>query len=517
MPFNGTNYTDMLEFVYAKIDDQAIPNYLGPRGAGGGWHEGVYYGRRSKLMMLELFLALKNADGVDYFTQSSFPADAVFFHIYSLQPGTQRFYPGGDLARTASEPLTSDDQHVFAMLAAGLGPRAEAQYARYSVDAHVPSPSNTWNYTKSWLAMLHVPAAVSRNYDELPLSYHADGLGFVNSRSEWGPDAVSVSFISTDRIQSHQQQDQNSFVIWKGGWQAIDATTYSQSGILPHTFTHNTLMIGGHGQRYGDGTGSVLKFERGNGYVFVAGEANDAYWAGANEYGHGTEKLLHTFTRELVHILPGYVVVYDRITPIIASNRPTYLLHSHLQPNVSGNLVSSSDGGGRLYNWAIEPTNSTLTPINDASTNGDLNSWRVEVNQPSTSSDYLFLNVLYTTDASDNAVPNVSRITSLAGDMIGAEIDDGANRVVFMFSTDPDLDVEKSSVNFELGLGPTSSQYLFNMLPGAEYAVTVDRLPDRYIVSVSLGEGIPASSEGVLTFELDDAGVRPSALIAVTR
>jgi hypothetical protein len=110
------------------------------------------------------------------------------------------------------------------------------------------------------------------DYNALPLCYYAgstttdDGLGFVNSRTSWAADAVSVSFVCGQRIQSHQHKDQNSFVIYKGsgtdGWLAMDTNMCSESnGLTQEGNVHNTLLVNGEDQRFADYKSQPVKHE----------------------------------------------------------------------------------------------------------------------------------------------------------------------------------------------------------------------------------------------------------------
>ncbi|MCK5407941.1 MAG: DUF4962 domain-containing protein, partial [Candidatus Krumholzibacteria bacterium] len=219
LPYDGTIYTDIYEFFEAKMTGQVVP-YLNSYGKGGGWHEGVNYRLGSFSHMFEVFMVLRNAGGTDYFHDIPFARECVYYNLYILQPGNEYEYPGGDLARVSSMPVSSSDRLVMLFLAHGLKGQLESQYAQDFLENIYPEMSSGSHYLfgQDFALSEDLP---SRNITELPNVYIAEGLEWVASRSGWSSNDVCVSFISADCIQSHQHRDQNSFVIFKEGWQAV--------------------------------------------------------------------------------------------------------------------------------------------------------------------------------------------------------------------------------------------------------------------------------------------------------
>jgi hypothetical protein len=531
LPFAGTVYTDMLEFVSAKIEQESIPFYLDTWGKGGAWHEGNNYGLLSKRYLLETFLLLRDVAARDYFQVTDFPREAVLYHLYSMEPGYQRVYPGGDLPRS-TKPY---DRSLMLWAADAFRGTAAGEYAQYfAANIETSEPWVQWPFLEPWDILLFDPAAPQRDFSELPLAYLAEGGGWMNSRSSWNNDAVSVSFVCTNRIQGHQAKDQNSFLIYKNGFQATHGNLHSNWGGYQNTDAYNTILINGIGQAFGgdwdDPTqtvrdiGNVYRFDSGPGFAYVAGDASDAYYTNAGQFGYGDERLLDTFTRELVHLHPGYVVVYDRITPRDASHIPTWLLITANQPNNTGNRISSADGA-RLYDWVMLPEN----PVIDIHPHpggysyeewNTIDAWQTTVEPASAGAQHAFLNVLFVTDSSDTTTPTVSLVESQWGNMVGAEINDAGGSHIAMFVNASRYALPVADVVYDVTSNEGCEHTLFGLVPDGNYDVQIEpvELGTRVTVSItSQGSGIRSSSAGTLHFATsaplnkapDPAGITP--------
>lgn len=517
LPFRGTTYNDILEFLYARIEQQSIGEHLNTWGKGGSWHEGNNYGLLSKRYILEMFTMLRDAGGPDYFQQTDFAREAVLYHLYSMVPDFSMGYPGGDLAG-GTDPYDT----AFMLLATNaLRGTVEAEYAQYFANHIVTEePWSWWEFIQPYGVLFRDPDIPERDWrQDLPTQYYAEGGGWMNSRSGWGANDVSVSFVCTDRIQGHQAQDQGAFLIFKNGMQATHGNLHSSYGTYQMADAFNTLLINGTGQAYGvdwddiptvvRDIGFVRKFEGGPEFSYIVGDASDAYYTGAGQFGNGNTRLLDIFTRELVHVFPGYVIVYDRVTPRNATHLPTYQLQTTNMPTQNGNRIEASDGAGRLYNWTLLPENHTIQirqhPGGDAA--GDatsISSYQTWIDPVTAQTNHLLLNVLYTTDATDNSTPVVSKVTSQSDNMVGVKIEEaGGENFVIMFSTDPDVDMPVSSVIYDVGYNIDSRQFLFGLVPDTRYNVDVARTETGYRVSIAAGTEFRSSRQGVLRFDLE--------------
>jgi len=498
----GRAYNDILEFLYAKLEGEAIGQWISYRGEGGGWHEGTQYGTAALNQILAIYLHLRDAGAKDYFTTTPFPRSALYFFLFLNQPGNEVRYNGGDAGRDKENPMSPYERETAILLARGLYPSIESQYAQYWANHVMPDMGTGWQHMYppdlAWSNMNYP----ERDFRELETAYFAEGLGWMNSRSSWNPDAVSVSYICSDRVQNHQHKDQSSFVIYKGegidGWQAIDANQCEESnGVYKNGYLHNTLLVNGEDQRYGDGTGTVLKHEITPEYRYIVGDAADAYWTNPSGYSHGDDPYLDVFTRELVHVLPGYVVVYDRVTlkPNFANVDVEYVLNVRNAPTISGNTVTAASSGNKLVQ-------KTLLPASDftMTTGNSLGCYHVNLQRNTPASTQQFLNVLFT-GTGTSTMPPTELVTSTTDNMVGAHIKESGNNIVLMFSADPSGAVPQGSIIYELSTIEDSQHYLFGLVPDAEYRVEVVNRSGGQTIVVTRGDGYATSPEGTLRFE----------------
>jgi hypothetical protein len=261
-------------------------------GEGGGWHEGTDYGNAAVNRMIEAYLYLRDAGGRDYFTRTNFPRHHARYFLYTIQPGNELRYNGGDSGRDKAVTVNPYTRRVAVQLARGLAGTTESQYVQYWANHVMPTMPGGWSEQKApnfiWTEM----TLPERNYTELPTHYFSQGTGWFNSRTGWDDAATSVSFICTDRMMDHQHKDQNAFVIYKGsgqaGWLAIDANFCSGSnGLTNSGFVHNTLIVNGEDQRFDDDMADVMRNEATDEYRYIMGQAGNAYWVDPGSYDPG--------------------------------------------------------------------------------------------------------------------------------------------------------------------------------------------------------------------------------------
>ena len=504
LSFGGDAYNNVIDFVTAKLDQQALPDWLETNGAGGAWHEGDAGGVKAKTAMFELF-ALLEADGrPDYFATTLFPSDALFYHLYSIQPGEQVRYPGGDLTGDPTGPVGDGDRLVMLLLARGLAGEATGEFGQHWLGNVYTAMQSLSMY--AWDLLLVDSSLPSTDYSGLTPNYAAQGLGWINSRSGWGANDVSLSFVCGDKLQDAQHLDQNSFVIYHDGWQAGDAGSFSATGMLPPTDLHNTIIVDGQGQRTGAGTGAIVKYEFDTDYAYMVGDASDAY-------NSVSTRLLDTFQREIVHLVSEYIIVFDRVTTVDPAAAVIYALNTKNQPSVSGAEVSAVTGGGKIFQKTMLPDTPSIATVRENGGPNGLDSWRVEVQAPiAASANRNFLNVLYPTSASTTTMPDAIAVYTATGNMVGVKITHGAEDLVVMFSTDPTGAPPSGGVLYDVGANTTSEHMLLGLVPEMEYAVQTSDKDGVRTVSVSPGAGYRASSSGVLKFRLEKSKERVLAM-----
>ncbi|MFH1756118.1 MAG: Ig-like domain-containing protein [Candidatus Latescibacterota bacterium] len=496
--FDGSAYNDMVNFVKAKIDQQAQPQWLSSHGLGGAWHEGDYCAVGAGLAIGELFSLLQRAGEADYFSSLPFANSMVYHQLYSMQPGFTVKYPGGDAPdpeMVAGDP----DRCMLLFLADGLEGSAGSGLAQYWLE-NVSSAMQDEGMVP-WEFLMARSDLTTKDYHTLPLNYYAEGLGWINSRSAWDDEAISLSFMCGDHLQERQHRDQNSFVVYRSGWQGIDAATFSSTGLIQSTEAHNTIVVNGIGQRAGLGTGHIAKYESSANYTYAVGDASDAYYAGQKEAGG--QPLIHTYQREIVHIKPDHIIVFDRITPVDSTADITWLLHTKNQPVINGDIAMASNGSGRLFQRTMLPENPTMSVQQEVGGVDGLDSWRIQISSQLPRQHRQFLNYLYPASIDTGAMPEAETILASTDNMIGVQIGGTGQNIVIMFSTDPMGAPPVDGVMYEVSSYSASRHFLLGLLPGAEYDVQVMSGRERQIVVVQRGRGYMTSDEGVLQFEIE--------------
>jgi heparin/heparan-sulfate lyase len=244
------------------------------------------------------------------------------------------------------------------------------------------------------------------------------------TRSSWQKEATFGFFQCGDERAGHQHRDNNAFTIHKFAPLAIDSGVYE--GNTPHygnyfkrSIAHNTITVydpdekfwtgetndGGqnvfgrseavgnaHPDRFGEVTtgsnwdvGDIVAYEANPYFTYAVGDASRSY---------GRQKVVE-FKRAFLHVQADRFVIYDRVTTTKPDFPVRWLLHSIDEPEVTGDLVTLTNGPGRLFSrtlWPKEPRIETIGGVGrdfwvngknypPEGRDGEQGSWRVEVTQ----------------------------------------------------------------------------------------------------------------------------------------
>lgn len=361
--------------------------------------------------------------------------------------------------------------------------------------------------------------SVSPSYPKKPLSRHFKGTGMVFMLESWADRSVRANFRAIPHyIMGHSHLDQCSFSIYYRGGLALDSGVYddySSSHWLNYysrTIAHNSILVEDpsesfefYGTRYvsdggqnwlqpsqvpdpfpeniGDLTntdaydlGGIFAYEDTDLYTYSVGDGTPAY----------SPRKLRVFVRHFLWLksLSGWnhpvVLVFDQVESTSSSYRKTYLLHTENKPSVSGNMVTATNGNGKLYQRTVYPTDEEITliggsgkeywvdgrnyPPNRPPKSGEeAGAWRVEVSPSGSRTRDEFLHVLYPTDSGAGSPPSVSRID--AGSMKGLE----TRNLVILFAERID---SVSSASYSLSA--SRRNLLFGLEPGRSFEILVD-------------------------------------------
>lgn len=197
--------------------------------------------------------------------------------------------------------------------------------------------------------------------------------GLTIMRSGSGPDDTYASIKSGASEDMHQHLDENTFIIYKKGFQALDTGTRDK---MPHhkayyaqTIAHNGILIrtlndplgsqwypanaiktdwtkifndGGQNQRL---QCRPLGFERSLHHAATGGDATACY---------SPDKCKEA-ARQFVFIKPDYFVVYDRVTSVKPDQQKVFLLHTQNQPSETDGIWRGTAGEGAIFMKTLLP------------------------------------------------------------------------------------------------------------------------------------------------------------------
>jgi hypothetical protein len=204
---------------------------------GGGSREGTGYGA-AQMRLFGLYRLWKDSTGEDLAAASTHARDSIPYWVHATVPTLDRFAPIGDQSRN-SVPELFDYHRRLVLEACQLATDEEARAMA------------SW-----WLDNISVPRMTqgfNSRYDLLPagkggtppsaLVYLAEGAGHLFARSDWGKDAMWMSFVAGPYNESHAHQEQGGFTLFAGDWLAVTENIWSHSGIQQGTPVHNVVRF----------------------------------------------------------------------------------------------------------------------------------------------------------------------------------------------------------------------------------------------------------------------------------
>jgi hypothetical protein len=194
---------------------------------------------------------------------------------------------------------------------------------------------------------------------KMPATSHLGGGlrgGEFSARSGWGDGDTVAGFRCADFFGDHNHYDQGSFLIYRKGLLAVDPPIYNQTrGPQGRTEYHNTLLIGGKGQREarGQAFATLQAYEKNlnqgkrleTGNILWSQDAGE--WAGiAGEFAQAYDcPELKSCVRQMLFVRPGTVVIVDRLVAIEGKALPgvDWLLQLPSAPiERGGGLIASN-------------------------------------------------------------------------------------------------------------------------------------------------------------------------------
>lgn len=481
---NAQTYLDVLVDHVEK--EGGVLDYLSSRAKGGDWQEGANYGERSKQRMCSAFSAIASMGGPNYWGSAFFP-ESLRFAVYQLLPGGKALYPSGDLARDVKMPASPYERDHIQTAAFWLDDAEAVGLAQWYLEEVTPTYDEPGFRGLIFKDMLFGRDDAPVAPETLPRSYRSPGTEWVHYRSAWDSGAVALGVSGTPLIdQSHAHIDVGSFTLWKNGWLAVDAVTYSHDGLNWDAGAHNMITVQGHERRNGATPGLRS---------FLADDAAGYAWAsvdGSLLFKQEDEVMLEEWTRELVFVNPGTLVVYDRVDPGGKGADYEWRIHFPDEPaQGDGVWTLSRDGAG----IAVQPLLGGTATVRD---DGDLEDGSSEAHRLALGPTSDVSRYLVVVAVGDGGPPTIGAELVEGDDIEGAAWADQA--VVF----------SKASKGAPLALpfsytvpGTGPRTHTVTGAPPGAVDVAVDKTGADTVITVTAGSQHTVTAEGALHFADD--------------
>lgn len=475
-----------------------VLDYTRSRARGGDWPEGVNYGQRAKQRLYAALSVIASMGGPNYFTASPFFPESVDYAFYQAQPGFRAIHPAGDLPRDVDMPVTPYDREYLQMVGYWSGSSRARRLARWYLTEIVPDytgPSFN-DRTAYWYDLIFRTEGEVIEVGELPLAYTAPGTGFVAIRSGWDDEATSLAVSGYPIIdQSHQHHDVGSFTLWKHDWLAVDAASYSNSGLTWSSDAHNMVHVEGSERRGREIPGLQRAFDDERlSYVSV-----DATGVFTEHPESETLTLVDEYTRELVYLKPNTLIAYDRVTPKQPNRSYDFRVHFAERPSAvaveGGTEYRATHGGGGITLRMLIGGAATITQDFDLQEESS-EAYRVAV-RPDAASNGRFLGVL---EVASGAAPGIDASLGSADtdDVVALRV--GNTSVAFSSrSFGAAVALPFSYEVSRGGLGDARTHVLCNLSEPVQVGVSRDA--GRTRVTVSAGNVAPSDAGVVVVRE----------------
>ncbi len=341
-------------------------------------------------------------------------------------------------------------------------------------------------YSSSWFIYPFLLARLEQSPpplspQELPSARHFENMGQVFMRSGTGPDDTYALFSCGGILDQHRHYDALNFVIYHRGFLALDSGTRHDeftngehlANYFAQTVAHNCVVIhqpgepparywggqvtGNHGGQH-RALGSVVKgFQTARDFVYVAGDATACYQHAGERLSPPLPQKCVLAARQIVFVLPGHFVIFDRVKTTDPSYRKDWLLHTAHEPRIEGRVVRADHGEGRLYCRTLLPEDATLTAVGGpgkefwaAGKNWEITAptlkpehrammgqWRVEVTPGKPQAEDVFLHVIQVGDQKLGAMSAAELIRDDRGCGVRVQTSTGTWEVTFATTGEP--------------------------------------------------------------------------------
>jgi heparin/heparan-sulfate lyase len=304
----------------------------------------------------------------------------------------------------------------------------------------------------------------------LPHARNFETMGVVFMRSGSSASDVYAAFVAGGNVNQHRHYDQGHFIIYRGGFLAIDSGDYGPRDRNDHlteylyrSVAHNCVLIhapaaadtpakvwGGPGSTLDGGqcefAGKQIAFETNAAYSYAATDATRCYAAAKCKEA----------IRQFVFVYPDTFVICDRVTATDPEYAKSWVLHTVGEPEVAadGRSFRSEQGAGALVCCTVLPGDAKLEKVGgkgkefwSAGVNHPqagafkelAGAWRVEVSPAASRAVDLFVHVIRVGDKSlkDAGSVEAAEIAERGRAGVRIKTERGEAQVIFDAAGDP--------------------------------------------------------------------------------
>jgi hypothetical protein len=263
--------------------------------------------------------------------------------------------------------------------------------------------------------------------------------GHFLARSDWTDDATIVTLRATDHFGDHHHYDQGSFIIYRHGLLAVDPPVYRQvRGPQQPTEVHNTLLLGGQGQRPARGQWfrTVEEFQKNltagrqleTGDLLFAKDSGNWAAAAAQFAQAYSPTQVQSCVRQILFVRPNRIVVVDQLTAPANQSLPEvqWLLQLPKAPITDAAGFWATNGKSWIRCQALLPEQTTPT-VEATAVNTQRASWHYRGGSS--------MQLVHFIDVGDGS-PSATKIEAKAADSAqGIEVQ--IDRQKFRFAAEP--------------------------------------------------------------------------------
>jgi hypothetical protein len=344
-----------LDLVRSKWQTLVTPFITG-WASGGVFAEGTNYeSTRPMAMVADSFLT-SFAD--NRYASLPFFRAAYQWQLQQVAPDLVHYIYLGEQARDSEGGIIYYERSNHLMLASFPGVATPAEKAMsYSIVQHWPvrQPDASLGLAALDLVYWDLGVTPSADLSSLPKGFVDRPSGVVVYRNDWSdPNSTLLFFESGKILESHQLFNANGLMIWKGGYWVL-----GHGQMWDHEYDlgqSSTLYTSGGQQTWQEATdsgGVLLASDVQSSYVYVAGQAKEAY-------GRATSRPLADFVRKVVYLpsLEAFVIA-DRVVKNAAADTLTWKWWARgagdAAPTANGAsfVLQNRDGSANLYGQTL--------------------------------------------------------------------------------------------------------------------------------------------------------------------